>query len=44
LVSIPTCISFLFYERLVTIKHDGAPEPVFPWRFCRSRVIMGILM
>ncbi|KAF2471879.1 putative multidrug resistance protein fnx1 [Lindgomyces ingoldianus] len=42
LLSIPFLVMFLFYERWVTLKGDDRPEPIFPWRFCKSRVIMGI--
>ncbi|KAF2690332.1 putative multidrug resistance protein fnx1 [Lentithecium fluviatile CBS 122367] len=42
LVSIPCILAFLFYERMVTIKDKTGPEPVFPWRFCVNRVVMGL--
>lgn len=44
LVSLLAWVAFLSYERAVTSRGNNRPEPVFPWRFCTSRVIMGILM
>jgi hypothetical protein len=44
LVAVPLLIAFLLYERYITRKTSGLVEPVFPWRFCTSRVIMGVLM
>ncbi|KAF2106036.1 putative efflux pump antibiotic resistance protein [Lophiotrema nucula] len=42
LVSLPAWIVFMGNERLVTLRGSDRPEPVFPWRFCKSRVVMGI--
>ncbi|KAF2248052.1 putative multidrug resistance protein fnx1 [Trematosphaeria pertusa] len=44
LVSLLAWVAFLSYERAVTSRGNNRPEPVFPWRFCTSRVIMGILI
>ncbi|ORY12828.1 putative multidrug resistance protein fnx1 [Clohesyomyces aquaticus] len=44
LLSIPFCVIFIFYERWITLKDGVHPEPVFPWRFCKSRVIMGLFL
>lgn len=43
LISGPFLVAFLFYERFLTLKRNSTLEPVFPWRFCTSKVIMGIL-
>ncbi|KAF2464423.1 putative multidrug resistance protein fnx1 [Lindgomyces ingoldianus] len=50
-ISAPLVIAFFTYEWLVT-KREGRDQaegrdntqPIFPWRFCRSRVIMGIII
>jgi hypothetical protein len=42
LISIPCIVAFILYERRVTIKDNNEPEPVFPWRFCIDRVVMGL--
>lgn len=44
LISAPLWIAFLIYERSVTLKDNNKPEPVFPWRFCASRIIIGIML
>lgn len=44
LASIPVILLFIYYEKRITARADQLPEPVFPWRFCSNRVIMGILM
>ncbi|KAI8943272.1 hypothetical protein NX059_001292 [Plenodomus lindquistii] len=42
LVSLVAWLAFVWNERRVTLRKSGLPEPVFPWRFCVSRVVMGI--
>ncbi|KAF2736979.1 putative multidrug resistance protein fnx1 [Polyplosphaeria fusca] len=42
LISLPAWIGFLATERQVTLSGSDRPEPVFPWRFCASRVVMGV--
>jgi hypothetical protein len=44
LVSVPVFVVFFCYERFITLRESKQTEPVFPWRFCCSRVIIGILM
>lgn len=44
LISILAMVVFLVYERSITLQSTEHPEPVFPWRFCQSRVMMGLLM
>jgi hypothetical protein len=44
LSSSPVFVIFVCYERFVTLRKSHPIEPVFPWRFCRSRVIGGIFM
>ncbi|KAF2643545.1 putative multidrug resistance protein fnx1 [Massarina eburnea CBS 473.64] len=44
LISMVVWIAFFFFERMLTLRATEFPEPVFPWRFCTSRVIMGIFM
>jgi len=44
LVSLPILLGFLFFERHITLRDSKSIEPVFPWRFCADRVIVGILM
>lgn len=44
LVAIPVLVAFFCYERFITLHESKQTEPVFPWRFCRNRVIMGIFM
>lgn len=36
-------IGFLCWERFI-IRENSIQEPVFPWRFVKNRVFMGILM
>jgi hypothetical protein len=42
-VAAPLLLAFLVYERQITIR-DDVKEPVLPWRFCKNRVLSGILM
>ncbi|KAI1261413.1 drug resistance transporter [Xylariaceae sp. FL1019] len=42
IVSIILWVLFLASQWWVTAR-DGKVEPVFPWRFCRDRVVMGII-
>lgn len=44
LVSLPTLLFFLGFERRVTLRDDGLPEPMFPWRFMIDRVIGSLLL
>jgi MFS family permease len=39
-------ILFFLWERHITLDHDipGATEPVFPWRFTKNRVWLGMLL
>lgn len=43
LVSAFFWVAFLASQWYVTTR-DGGPDPVFPWRFCQSRVAMGLIM
>lgn len=43
-VSVLSLGVFLAYERFISLGPTDGPEPVFPWHFCQSRVIMGLLM
>ena len=43
LVSIPFWVAFIVYERHVTVSGAEGQEPVFPWRFCCDRVMMGVI-
>lgn len=44
LIAVPVFGAFFLYERHVTILRIKSVEPVFPWRFCTNRVVMGILI
>lgn len=41
--AVPFVIAFLVWQRHVTL-HPTSLEPVFPWRFCQSRVQLGMIM
>lgn len=43
LVSIPCSLAFILYERQVTVFESKNKDPVFPWRFFCSRVMMGVI-
>lgn len=43
LISIPCWLAFIVYERQVTVSGAKGQEPVFPWRFCYDRVMMGVI-
>jgi hypothetical protein len=43
LLSAPAWVTFILYERYLT-KKDGVTEAVLPWRFCRNRMIIGLLL
>uniref|UniRef100_A0A8H7NQR2 Major facilitator superfamily (MFS) profile domain-containing protein n=1 Tax=Bionectria ochroleuca TaxID=29856 RepID=A0A8H7NQR2_BIOOC len=43
LVSAFFWMAFLASQWYVTTR-DGGPDPVFPWRFCQSRVVMGLII
>jgi hypothetical protein len=42
LVSSPIIAAFLTWEWFVTKRE--IPEPVFPWRFCQSRICLGMIL
>jgi hypothetical protein len=42
LVSSPVIAAFLTWEWYVTKRE--IPEPVFPWRFCQSRICLGMIL
>ena len=44
LMALPCIVALLWYERRVTLKGDDKPQPVFPWRFCTNRVIIGLFV
>lgn len=37
-------IAFFLSQYWHAKRHQSLVEPVFPWRFCQSRVIMGLIM
>ena len=39
----PFCLAFFIWQWFITTKRE-LPEPVFPWRFCQSRVRIGTIM
>jgi hypothetical protein len=43
LVSACLWVAFFASQWYIT-KPQTIAEPIFPWRFCRSRVVMGIIM
>lgn len=42
LLSVPTWVVFVWNSKVVTLGEGKRPEPVFPWRFFKNRVVMGI--
>lgn len=38
----PFCLAFFVWQWFITTKRE-LPEPVFPWRFCQSRVRVGTI-
>ncbi|KAF2438547.1 MFS multidrug transporter-like protein [Karstenula rhodostoma CBS 690.94] len=43
LMTAPFSVAFLCWEWLITTRREN-PEPVFPWRFCRSRKAVGMIL
>jgi hypothetical protein len=41
--SVPFALAFFVWERHATL-HPTSLEPVFPWRFCQSRIQLGMIM
>jgi hypothetical protein len=41
--SAPFAIAFFMWQWYATQRRTN-PEPVFPWRFCQSRVQLGMIM
>lgn len=39
----PFCIAFFIWQWYITIRRSQQ-EPVFSWRFCQSRVCIGIIL
>lgn len=42
-VSAPFAIAFFTWQWYATQRRTN-PEPVFPWRFCQSRIQLGMIM
>ncbi|KAL9621738.1 MAG: hypothetical protein Q9160_003856 [Pyrenula sp. 1 TL-2023] len=43
IISAALCVVFLVWQRHVTLK-TTSPEPIFPWRFVKNRLMMGMLI
>lgn len=43
LLIIPLIIAFFVWEWYITTRRSS-PEPVFPWRFCRSRIALRMIL
>lgn len=43
ILSGPAWIGFLAWERVVS-RDTSTQEPVFPWRFVKSRVVLGLIL
>lgn len=39
----PFCIAFFTWQWFITTRRS-LPEPIFPWRFCQSRVRFGTIL
>lgn len=43
LITVPLVVAFFIWEWYITSRR-GYPEPVFPWRFCQSRIRIGMML
>ena len=43
IISLPSGLLFMTWQWYITTRRN-LPEPIFPWRFCQSRINLGMIL